>query len=74
MADPEPVLYETDDRVATLTLNRPERLNTITPELIEAFNAAMARAQDDPRRPRRSACAARAAPSAPATTSTGVRT
>ena len=42
-----PVLYETDDRVATLTLNRPERLNTITPELIEAFDAAMARAQDD---------------------------
>ena len=38
MADP--VLYETHDRVATLTLNRPERLNTIVPELIEAFDAA----------------------------------
>ena len=31
------VLYEADDAVATLTLNRPERLNTITPELIEDF-------------------------------------
>ena len=50
---PEPVLYETDDRVATLTLNRPERLNTIMPELIDAFDAAMERAQDDPRRARR---------------------
>ena len=47
MADP--VLYETDERVATLTLNRPERMNTIMPELIEAFDAAMKRAQDDPK-------------------------
>ena len=41
------VLYEAADGVATLTLNRPERLNTITPELIEDFRAALARAQDD---------------------------
>ena len=46
MADP--VLYETQDRVATLTLNRPDRLNTIVPALIEAFDAALARAQADP--------------------------
>lgn len=45
---PELVLYETDGGVATLTLNRPERLNTITPELIDAFDAALARARDDP--------------------------
>jgi enoyl-CoA hydratase len=45
MADP--VLYDTDDRVATLTLNRPERLNTIVPEMMEAFDAAMKRALDD---------------------------
>ena len=44
---PDPVLYETQDRVATLTLNRPERLNTIVPELIEAFDAAMKRANED---------------------------
>jgi enoyl-CoA hydratase len=47
VADP-PVLYETDERVATLTLNRPERLNTIVPELIDAFDDALARANADP--------------------------
>jgi enoyl-CoA hydratase len=44
----EPVLYEAADRVATLTLNRPERLNTIVPELIDAFDHALARANADP--------------------------
>ena len=48
MADPAPVLYEAADRVATLTLNRPERLNTIVPALIEAFDEALARANKDP--------------------------
>jgi enoyl-CoA hydratase len=43
----DPVLYETQDRVATLTLNRPDRLNTIVPEMMEAFDAAMKRALDD---------------------------
>jgi enoyl-CoA hydratase len=42
------VLYEADDRVATLTLNRPERLNAITPELIAAFRGALQAAWDDP--------------------------
>jgi enoyl-CoA hydratase len=42
------VLSETDDRVATLTLNRPERLNAITPELIDDFRAALQAACDDP--------------------------
>jgi enoyl-CoA hydratase len=44
----ETVLYDTRDGVATLTLNRPERLNTIVPELIDAFDAALARAIADP--------------------------
>jgi enoyl-CoA hydratase len=43
----DPVLYEARDRIATLTLNRPARLNTIVPELIDAFDAALARAQAD---------------------------
>jgi enoyl-CoA hydratase len=43
-----PVLYESAGGVATLTLNRPERLNTIVPELIEAFDAALARAIAEP--------------------------
>jgi enoyl-CoA hydratase len=42
-----PVLYEAADGVATLTLNRPDRLNTIVPALIDAFDEALARAQQD---------------------------
>jgi enoyl-CoA hydratase/carnithine racemase len=41
------VLYEAADAVATLTLNRPERRNAITPQLIEDFGAALARALAD---------------------------
>jgi enoyl-CoA hydratase len=41
------VLYEAADAVATLTLNRPERLNAITPQLVEDFDAALARALAD---------------------------
>ena len=41
------VLYEAADGVATLTLNRPQRLNAITPELVEDFGAALAPALDD---------------------------
>jgi enoyl-CoA hydratase len=44
---PETVLYEVDGRVATLTLNRPERLNAIVPALIRDFEAALDRAQAD---------------------------
>ncbi len=35
------MLYEVSGRVATLTLNRPERLNAITDHLIEEFRAAL---------------------------------
>ena len=42
------VLYEAAEAVATLTLNRPERRNAITPELVDDFDAALARALDDP--------------------------
>jgi enoyl-CoA hydratase len=41
------VLYETSGRVATLTLNRPQRLNAITPTLIEDLHAALAEAWAD---------------------------
>ena len=40
--------YEVVERVATLTLDRPKRLNTITPELAEDVREALARANDDP--------------------------
>jgi 1,4-dihydroxy-2-naphthoyl-CoA synthase len=41
------VLYEAADRVATLTLNRPQRLNAVTAQLIDDFRATRARARSD---------------------------
>jgi enoyl-CoA hydratase/carnithine racemase len=44
MTDFEHIAYAVDDRVATITLDRPDRLNAFTPtmmrELIEAFDAS----------------------------------
>jgi enoyl-CoA hydratase len=37
----ETLLYDVDDAVATITLNRPERLNTIVPPMPEEFRAAI---------------------------------
>ncbi len=42
------VLYAVDDRIATLTLNRPDRLNAYTAALGTALRLAMRRAADDP--------------------------
>jgi enoyl-CoA hydratase len=47
VSDENPVLYEVEAGVATVTLNRPERLNAVTPALAEALGAALARAQED---------------------------
>ena len=44
---PETVLSEVEGRVATLTLNRPDRLNAIVPALIRDLDAALDRAQED---------------------------
>jgi enoyl-CoA hydratase/carnithine racemase len=41
------VLYELRDHVATITYNRPERLNAINGELRRDLNAAFARFRDD---------------------------
>jgi enoyl-CoA hydratase len=41
------LLAETDGAVATFTLNRPERLNAITPAMIEALDRALADALAD---------------------------
>ena len=49
MSDGPPVLYEVDERVARLTLNRPERGNALTPALIAEFADCVRRADLDPR-------------------------
>jgi enoyl-CoA hydratase/carnithine racemase len=41
------VLYDVDEQIATITLNRPERLNAITRELEDELRAAMERAEED---------------------------
>jgi enoyl-CoA hydratase len=43
----ETVLYESGAGVATLTLNRPDRLNTIVPDLIRDLRAGLERAWGD---------------------------
>src|SRR5271167_2793591 len=41
------LLYDTSDAVATITLNRPEQLNTIVPPMPEELEAAVHRAVAD---------------------------
>lgn len=42
-----PVLYEVADAIATITLNRPENRNSMTPDVMQAFRDAVARAAAD---------------------------
>jgi enoyl-CoA hydratase/carnithine racemase len=42
-----PVLFEVEDGVATITLNRPENRNSMTPDLMAAFRSAVADAAAD---------------------------
>ena len=42
------VLYATSDAIATVTLNRPERLNAINPELLADLLGALRKANADP--------------------------
>ena len=44
----ETILYSTDGPVATITLNRPERLNTIVPPMPDEVEAAVGEATRDP--------------------------
>lgn len=45
-----PVLYEADGAVAVVTLNRPEVLNALTPELLGGLRAAATRAAEEGKR------------------------
>lgn len=47
MSDPV-VLYETDGAIATITLNRPEKYNTLRAEVIDGLDAALREANRDP--------------------------
>jgi enoyl-CoA hydratase/carnithine racemase len=43
----EEIIYETADRIATITLNRPDKLNAWTPRMEEEVRAAMTEAEKD---------------------------
>src|ERR687884_1961820 len=43
----ETILYDTDGAIATITLNRPERLNTIVPPMPDELEAAVTEAVRD---------------------------
>jgi enoyl-CoA hydratase/carnithine racemase len=47
MATDDVLIERRDDRVATLTLNRPERKNALTLELVSALTDALRRASED---------------------------
>src|ERR1700720_2902143 len=44
----EPLLYKTDGPVATITLNRPEQLNTIVPPMPDEIEKSIGLAERDP--------------------------
>jgi len=48
MAVADPVLFGLEGQVAILTLNRPEALNAMTPELLDLLDAYLSRVEADP--------------------------
>jgi enoyl-CoA hydratase/carnithine racemase len=48
MSDYPEILYEVADRIATITLNRPDRLNAYTGTMADSLKCAMADAATDP--------------------------
>ena len=48
MATDSELLYEVKDRIATITLNRPDKMNAFTGPMIERWAASLNEAQSDP--------------------------
>jgi enoyl-CoA hydratase/carnithine racemase len=46
--DFEQIIYDKADHIATITLNRPERMNAFTPTMINEWYAALLDAHADP--------------------------
>jgi enoyl-CoA hydratase/carnithine racemase len=44
----ETILYDVRDRIATITFNRPERLNAVSPQMVQELGEAYAAAEADP--------------------------
>jgi enoyl-CoA hydratase/carnithine racemase len=44
----ETILYEVDDRIATITFNRPDQLNAVSPLMARELRSAYAAAEADP--------------------------
>lgn len=42
------LLYEKEDKIVTITLNRPEALNSLDPQTCQEFSSAVIRFRDDP--------------------------
>lgn len=47
MSEQPEALYQVEDRIATITLNRPERMNTFSPGLLAAWEDGIRRASED---------------------------
>ena len=47
--DFETITYDVEERVATITLNRPDRLNAVSPEMVRELHEAYTSAESDPR-------------------------
>lgn len=43
----ETILYDVSDRIATITFNRPDRLNAVSPQMVEELREAYAAAEAD---------------------------
>lgn len=47
MSDEHEVLYQVEDAIATITLNRPERMNSFSPGLLSGWEQSIRRATED---------------------------